>query len=151
MSAFTTERKRNLHVARAYLAQARSFRLRGSAFAFTLLEWAGNARRRALGIQPVAIDRSKLGRWWRSPKGIVFEYRKCGYNNVQCFQTPIRENLWHPFVIDFDRVPKFLGRCEFLGNEMPIAEVDQQVRRFTALNQPEQVRHVLPIQQELFA
>ena len=42
-----TERERNIVAARVYLAQARAFRLRGSAFAFTLLEWAGNARRRA--------------------------------------------------------------------------------------------------------
>lgn len=36
------------HYCRVLLAQARSFRLRGSPFAFTLLEWAGNARRRAM-------------------------------------------------------------------------------------------------------
>ncbi len=55
MSAFANERERNLHVARAYLAQARSFRLRGSTFAFTLLEWAGNARRRAMLKQPEQV------------------------------------------------------------------------------------------------
>jgi len=35
------------HYCRVLLGQARHFRLRGSPFAFTLLEWAGNARRRA--------------------------------------------------------------------------------------------------------
>lgn len=48
MSAFTTERERNLYQARVYLQQARAFRLRGSPFAATMLEWAGNARRRAM-------------------------------------------------------------------------------------------------------
>jgi hypothetical protein len=48
MAAFATERERHLHLARVYLTQARTFRLRGSTFAFVLLEWAGNARRRAL-------------------------------------------------------------------------------------------------------
>lgn len=38
----------DIHAARVYLAQARTFRLRGSPFAFTLLEWAGSARRRAM-------------------------------------------------------------------------------------------------------
>lgn len=38
----------DLHYARVLLAQARAFRLRGSPFALTLLEWAGNARRRAM-------------------------------------------------------------------------------------------------------
>ena len=55
MSAFANEREQNLHVARAYLAQARSFRLRGSSFALTLLEWAGNARRRAMLKQPEQV------------------------------------------------------------------------------------------------
>lgn len=55
MSAFANEREQNLHVARAYLAQARSFRLRGSSFSFTLLEWAGNARRRAMLKQPEQV------------------------------------------------------------------------------------------------
>lgn len=36
------------HYCRVLLTQARAFRLRGSPFAFTLLEWAGNARRRAM-------------------------------------------------------------------------------------------------------
>ena len=39
---------------RVLLTQARAFRLRGSPFAFTLLEWAGNARRRAM--RPASTD-----------------------------------------------------------------------------------------------
>ena len=56
MSAFANERERHLHIARVYLAQTRSFRLRGSAFAFTLLEWAGNARRRAMLKPPEQVQ-----------------------------------------------------------------------------------------------
>lgn len=48
MSATNDERDRNVRQARVYLSQAISFRLRGSTFAVTLLEWAGNARRRAM-------------------------------------------------------------------------------------------------------
>lgn len=39
-------RAANIHAARVYLAEAR--RRRGQSFAFVLLEWAGNARRRAM-------------------------------------------------------------------------------------------------------
>lgn len=45
--AVTSHRENCLHQARVYLQQARAFRLRGSEFSVTLLEWAGNARRRA--------------------------------------------------------------------------------------------------------
>ena len=45
-----TSRDRHIHHARALLAQARVFRLRRSPFAFTLIEWAGNAR--MLASQP---------------------------------------------------------------------------------------------------
>lgn len=57
MSAFTSDRERGLHLARVYLAQARAFRLRGSPFALTLLEWAGNARRRAMLKQAEQVNR----------------------------------------------------------------------------------------------
>lgn len=42
-----TERESNLHTARVYLAQARHFARRDRPFAFVLMEWAANARRRA--------------------------------------------------------------------------------------------------------
>ena len=41
-----TARASHIHAARAYLAQVPLFRDRGQSFAFKLLEWAGNARRR---------------------------------------------------------------------------------------------------------
>jgi len=56
MSTFATERERDLHTARVYLAQARTFRLRGSPFAATLLQWAGNGRRRAMLNQPEQVQ-----------------------------------------------------------------------------------------------
>lgn len=37
----------DIHVARTYLAEARKRRDRHRGFAFTLLAWAGNVRRRA--------------------------------------------------------------------------------------------------------
>lgn len=40
------DRAANIHSARVYLAEAR--RRRGQSFGFVLLEWAGNARRRAM-------------------------------------------------------------------------------------------------------
>lgn len=43
----TSHREKCVHQARVYLQQARAFGKRGSPFAFVLLEWAGNARRRA--------------------------------------------------------------------------------------------------------
>lgn len=54
------------HAARVYLAQARAFRLRGSTFAFTLLEWAGNARRRAMR------DREQQGNRAKPSQGELF-------------------------------------------------------------------------------
>lgn len=41
------ERASNIHFARVLLAQSRHFRQRAQGWSFTLLQWAGNARRRA--------------------------------------------------------------------------------------------------------
>lgn len=41
-----TDRAQHIHSARVYLAEAR--RRRGQSFWFVLIEWAGNARRRAM-------------------------------------------------------------------------------------------------------
>jgi hypothetical protein len=41
-----TERAQHIHCARVYLTEAR--RRRTQTFGFVLLEWAGNARRRAM-------------------------------------------------------------------------------------------------------
>lgn len=55
-------REHHLHAARAYIAQARHFRLRGSPFAVTLLMWAGNARRRAMAYsEPPAAQGDLFG------------------------------------------------------------------------------------------
>ncbi len=40
-------READIHCARVYLAQSRHFTGRARAFAFVLLEWAANCRRRA--------------------------------------------------------------------------------------------------------
>jgi len=139
MTAFTSDRERGLHLARVYLAQTRSFGARRSPFAFTLLEWAANARRLAQGVRvPSDVDRTQFGPWWRTPKGIVIEYNQCGYNGFQCFSTPIGtakhgQHLWHTFVIRWQRVPAFLGRCEYLGKEFPRQEVADQVARLAAV------------------
>lgn len=42
-----TDRPALLHYARVLVAQSRHFRTRHRAWSFTLLTWAGNARRRA--------------------------------------------------------------------------------------------------------
>lgn len=141
-----SERASQINLARVYMAQARATPHRS--FAFTLIEWAGAARRRAAGRELFA-DRSgatgtRRGPWWRTPKGIVIKYSNGGYNGVQCFSTPIAfadrvfggkdmrgQYLWHPFVIRFERVPEFLRRCEYLGKEMPQAEILEQVMRLS--------------------
>lgn len=43
----TADRAQELHVARVYLAQSRHFTRLHRGWSFTLLQWAGNARRRA--------------------------------------------------------------------------------------------------------
>lgn len=55
MSA-SAERERNVRQARVYLSQARAFRLRGCQFSVVLLEWAGNARRRAMLKPPEQVQ-----------------------------------------------------------------------------------------------
>ncbi|MCK0507965.1 hypothetical protein [Aromatoleum anaerobium] len=47
-----------IHCARVYLAQSRHFTRRHRGFSFTLLGWAGNARRRAMAekADPVQVD-----------------------------------------------------------------------------------------------
>lgn len=44
-----TNREQHIHSARVYLAEAR--RRRGQSFGFVLLEWAANARRRAMAVR----------------------------------------------------------------------------------------------------
>lgn len=46
---------RKFYVVRVYLAQVRHFRMNGhTAFAHTLLNWAGNARRREMAPEQIA-------------------------------------------------------------------------------------------------
>lgn len=47
-----TERSALIHAARVYLAQSRHFARLHRGFSFLLLQWAGNARRRAMATQP---------------------------------------------------------------------------------------------------
>lgn len=44
-----SERDQHIHCARVYLAEAR--RRRRQSFGFVLLEWAANARRRAMAVR----------------------------------------------------------------------------------------------------
>ena len=44
-----TDREQHIHLARVYLTEAR--RRRGQSFGFVLLEWAANARRRAMAAR----------------------------------------------------------------------------------------------------
>lgn len=92
-------------------------------------------------------DTPLFGPWWRTPKGIVFQYEQCGFNGFQCFATPIGwaqqtarealkngpEYLWHEFTIRFADVPDFLRRCEYLGKEEPTALVLAQIERIERL------------------
>lgn len=45
-----SERAAHIHAARVYLAQSRHFTGRARNFSFILLQWAANARRRAMAI-----------------------------------------------------------------------------------------------------
>lgn len=53
-----TERAHNIHYAKVCIAQSRHFTRRHRGFSFTLLRWAGNARRRAMAekAQPAQGD-----------------------------------------------------------------------------------------------
>jgi len=52
-----SERASQINLARVYMAQARATPHRS--FAFTLIEWAGAARRRAAGREPVEVKRDE--------------------------------------------------------------------------------------------
>lgn len=52
------EREMSIHAARAYLAEAR--RRRGQRFAWVLLEWAANARRRAESARKNIVQQGDL-------------------------------------------------------------------------------------------
>lgn len=43
-------REQHIHAARVYLAQSHQFTSRARGFSFVLLQWAANARRRAVSV-----------------------------------------------------------------------------------------------------
>ncbi len=53
-----SDRASNIHAARVYIAQSRHFTARARNFSFILLQWAANARRRAMetNTSPVQGD-----------------------------------------------------------------------------------------------
>ena len=53
-----SDRASHIHTARVYLAQSKHFTRRARGFSFVLLQWAGNARRRAMAVNtnPVQCD-----------------------------------------------------------------------------------------------
>jgi hypothetical protein len=51
-----TDREINLHCARVYLREARVRRSSHPQFSATLIQWAGNARRRAMAERPAQGD-----------------------------------------------------------------------------------------------
>lgn len=56
-----TERASNIHYAKVCIAQSRNFTSRQRGFSFTLLRWAGNARRRAMAAAVVPVQRDLFG------------------------------------------------------------------------------------------
>jgi hypothetical protein len=56
VSCDLSEREINLHCARVYLREAQARRTSNPGFASTLLEWAGNARRRAMSERAAQGD-----------------------------------------------------------------------------------------------
>ena len=54
-------RAANIHTARVYLAQSRQFTDRARGFSFVLLQWAANARRRAMAINTSPIQGDLFG------------------------------------------------------------------------------------------
>lgn len=43
-------REQHIHAAKVYLAQSRQFTHRARAYSFVLLQWAANARRKAMAV-----------------------------------------------------------------------------------------------------
>lgn len=51
----------HIHTARVYLAQSRHFTGRARGFSFVLLQWAANARRRAMAINTSSVQGDLFG------------------------------------------------------------------------------------------
>ena len=54
-------RAAHIHTARVYLAQSRYFTGRARGFSFVLLQWAANARRRAMTINATPVQGDLFG------------------------------------------------------------------------------------------
>lgn len=54
-------REIHIHTARVYLAQSRHFTRRARNFSFVLLQWAANARRRAMEINTCPVQGDLFG------------------------------------------------------------------------------------------
>lgn len=57
MSALT-ERQTLIRCARVYLAQSRHFTSRHRGFSFTLLDWAGRQRRKAMALRNAPVQQA---------------------------------------------------------------------------------------------
>ncbi len=53
-----TERQSCIHCARVYLAQSRHFTSRHRGFSFTLLDWAGRQRRKAMALRNAPVQQA---------------------------------------------------------------------------------------------
>jgi hypothetical protein len=51
----------HIHTARVYLAQSRHFTRRARGFSFVLLQWAANARRRAMAVNTSPVQGDLFG------------------------------------------------------------------------------------------
>lgn len=56
-----SDRASHIHSARVYLAQSRHFTRRARGFSFVLLQWAANARRRAMATNTGPVQGDLFG------------------------------------------------------------------------------------------
>lgn len=57
----SVDRASHIHTARVYLAQSRHFTRRARGFSFVLLQWAANARRRAMAVNTSPVQGDLFG------------------------------------------------------------------------------------------
>lgn len=58
-----SDRSLHMHTARVYLAQSRHFTGHHRGFSFVLLQWAANARRRAMAVNTSPVQGDLFGGW----------------------------------------------------------------------------------------
>lgn len=56
-----SDRATHIHTARVYLAQSRHFTRRARGFSFVLLQWAANARKRAMAVNTSPVQGDLFG------------------------------------------------------------------------------------------